>query len=75
MSAALRTDAELLAAARTDPHAFREFYERYAVSMRSWLERQTSSEAVALDLTAETFTQAWRGLRRQSRCCRATCAG
>lgn len=64
MSAPRRTDAELLAAARTDPQAFREFYERYAVSMRSWLERQTGSEAVALDLTAETFAQAWRGLRR-----------
>src|SRR4051812_39263820 len=64
MSAAARTDAELLAAARTDPQAFREFYERYAVWVRSWLERQTGSEAAALDLTAETFAQAWRGLRR-----------
>ena len=64
MSPTPRTDAELLAAARTDPQAFREFYERYAVWMRSWFERQTCSEAAALDLTAETFTQAWRGLRR-----------
>ncbi len=64
MPSTARTDAELLAAARTDPHAFREFYERYAVWMRSWFERQTGSEAVALDLTAETFAQAWRGLRR-----------
>ena len=59
-----RTDAELLAAARTDPQAFREFYERYAVWMRSWFQRQTGSESAALDLTAETFAQAWRGLRR-----------
>lgn len=59
-----RTDAELLAAARTDPQAFREFYERYAVWMRSWFERHTGSETAALDLTAETFTQAWRGVRR-----------
>src|SRR3712207_5306036 len=59
-----RTDAELLAAARTDPQAFREFYERYAVWMRSWFARQTGSETAALDLTAETFAQAWRGLRR-----------
>jgi len=64
MSAAARTDAELLAAARTDPQAFREFYERYAVWVRSWFQRQTGSETAALDLTAETFAQAWRMLRR-----------
>jgi RNA polymerase sigma factor (sigma-70 family) len=60
----VRTDAQLLQAARTDPQAFREIYERYAVWMRSWFQRQTGSENVALDLTAETFAQAWRGLRR-----------
>ena len=59
-----RTDAELLLAARSDPQAFREFYDRYAVWMRAWFQRQTMSESVALDLTAETFAQAWRGLRR-----------
>ena len=59
-----RSDAQLLHAARTDPQAFREIYERYAVWMRSWFERQTGSEAAALDLTAETFAQAWRGVRR-----------
>jgi DNA-directed RNA polymerase specialized sigma24 family protein len=59
-----RTDAQLLHAARTDPQAFREIYERYAVWMRSWFQRQTGSETVALDLTAETFAQAWRGVRR-----------
>ena len=59
-----RSDAELLHAARTDPQAFREIYERYAVWMRSWFQRQTGSESAALDLTAETFAQAWRGVRR-----------
>src|SRR6266540_4269313 len=59
-----RSDAELLLSARTDPQAFREFYERYAVWMRAWFQRQTGSESAALDLTAETFAQAWRGLRR-----------
>lgn len=59
-----RTDAELIHAARVDPQAFREIYERYAVWMRSWFARQTGSETVALDLTAETFAQAWRGVRR-----------
>src|SRR3954465_5853179 len=64
MQTTARTDAELLVAARTDPQAFREFYERYAVWMRSWFQRQTGSETAALDLTAETFAQAWRMLRR-----------
>jgi len=59
-----RSDAELLAAARQDPQAFRELYERYAVWMRGWLERQTGSDSAALDLTAETFAQAWHGARR-----------
>jgi RNA polymerase sigma-70 factor (ECF subfamily) len=60
----IRTDAELLAAARHDPQAFREFYDRYAVWMRSWLLRQTGSESAALDLTAETFAQAWHASKR-----------
>jgi len=59
-----RTDAELLAAAKSDPQAFREFYDRYAVWMRVWFARQTGSETAALDLTAETFAQAWHSLRR-----------
>ena len=59
-----RTDAELLLAARQDPTAFREFYDRYAVWMRTWLLRQTGSESAALDLTAETFAQAWHASRR-----------
>jgi RNA polymerase sigma factor (sigma-70 family) len=59
-----KTDAELLAAARTDPQAFREFYDRYAIWVRAWFTRHTGSETAALDLTAETFAQAWRMLRR-----------
>ncbi len=64
MTPITRTDAELLLAARDDPQAFREFYDRYAVWLRAWFQRQTGSEPAALDLTAETFAQAWRGLRR-----------
>jgi RNA polymerase sigma factor (sigma-70 family) len=59
-----RTDAELLGAARNDPQAFREFYDRYALWVRVWFTRQTGSESAALDLTAETFAQAWHSLRR-----------
>ena len=59
-----RTDADLLRAAHADPQAFREFYERYAVWVRAWFQRHTGSDTVALDLTAETFAQAWHSLRR-----------
>jgi RNA polymerase sigma-70 factor, ECF subfamily len=59
-----RTDAQLLAAASGDPLAFREFYDRYATWVRSWFLRQTGSESAALDLTAETFAQAWHASRR-----------
>jgi RNA polymerase sigma-70 factor (ECF subfamily) len=58
------TDAQLLEAAKRDPQAFREFYDRYAVWIRAWFHRQTGSETASLDLTAETFAQAWHALRR-----------
>jgi RNA polymerase sigma factor (sigma-70 family) len=60
----IRTDADLLAAARQDPLAFREFYDRYAAWVRSWFMRQTGSDTAALDLTAETFAQAWHASKR-----------
>jgi RNA polymerase sigma-70 factor, ECF subfamily len=59
-----RTDAQLLATASKDPLAFREFYDRYAAWVRSWFLRQTGSDSAALDLTAETFAQAWHASRR-----------
>jgi RNA polymerase sigma-70 factor (ECF subfamily) len=59
-----RSDAELLKAASEDPQAFREFYDRYAVWIRSWFVRHTGSESASLDLTAETFAQAWHASRR-----------
>jgi RNA polymerase sigma factor (sigma-70 family) len=59
-----RTDAQLLATASRDPLAFREFYDRYAGWVRSWFQRQTGSDSAALDLTAETFAQAWHASRR-----------
>jgi RNA polymerase sigma-70 factor (ECF subfamily) len=59
-----RSDAQLLALASKDPLAFREFYDRYAAWVRSWFLRQTGSDSAALDLTAETFAQAWHASRR-----------
>ena len=54
-----RTDAELLRAAPSDPQAFRAFYDRYAGWIRSWFQARVGDDAAALDLTAETFAQAW----------------
>jgi RNA polymerase sigma factor (sigma-70 family) len=54
-----RTDAELLAAARTDASAFRSLYDRYAARVLRYHERRTSDADAAHDLTAETFAQAW----------------
>ena len=59
-----RSDAALLAAARSDPQAFREFYDRYALWVHAWFKCHAGSESAALDLTAETFAQAWHSLRR-----------
>ena len=55
----MTTDADLLAAARTDAHAFRALYDRYAERIyRFHLSRSRNADA-AHDLTAETFAQAW----------------
>jgi RNA polymerase sigma factor (sigma-70 family) len=54
-----RTDAALLLAARTDPGAFRELYERYAEPLHGFHLRRTADADAAYDLTAETFAQAW----------------
>jgi RNA polymerase sigma-70 factor (ECF subfamily) len=59
-----RGDPELLAAAKRDPQAFKEFYERYNLMIGYWLLRRTNSEEIAADLTAETFAQAWLSRRR-----------
>lgn len=55
----MQTDAQLLAAARTDAHAFRELYERYAERIHRFHLGRTRQPEAALDLTAETFAQAW----------------
>jgi RNA polymerase sigma factor (sigma-70 family) len=59
---ALRTDAELIRAARKEPAAFGELYERHAEAVFRWLERR--ARHLATDLTAETFAQAWLSRRR-----------
>jgi RNA polymerase sigma factor (sigma-70 family) len=54
-----RSDAALLAAAQTEPDAFRELYGRYAERVHGYFARRTRDDGAALDLTAETFAQAW----------------
>jgi RNA polymerase sigma-70 factor (ECF subfamily) len=53
------TDAELIERARSDPAAFRTLYDRYAGRIHRYHLRRTRHEDAALDLTAETFAQAW----------------
>jgi RNA polymerase sigma-70 factor (ECF subfamily) len=60
----MTTDAELLVRARTDPTAFRELYERYAPRMHAFHLARSRDPQAALDLTAETFAQAWLARRR-----------
>ena len=55
----MTTDAQLLAAAQTDAHAFREIYDRYAEAIHRFHLSRTRVLDAALDLTAETFAQAW----------------
>jgi RNA polymerase sigma-70 factor (ECF subfamily) len=44
--------------------AFIDFYERNAETVLLFFTRRTLDVEVALDLTAETFAQAWRGWSR-----------
>src|SRR6478735_8136001 len=55
----MRTDAALLAAARTDPGAFRELYDRHAERVLGYHRRRSGDEDAAHELTAETFAQVW----------------
>jgi RNA polymerase sigma factor (sigma-70 family) len=55
----MRTDAQLLAAAGSDAHAFRELYDRYADRIHRFHVGRTRDRDTALELTAETFAQAW----------------
>ncbi|MGH3072341.1 MAG: RNA polymerase sigma factor [Gaiellaceae bacterium] len=59
-----RTDAELLAAARTAPAPFRELYDRHAAAIHRFHAGRSGDRDAALDLTAETFAQAWLSRHR-----------
>jgi RNA polymerase sigma factor (sigma-70 family) len=59
MTTTTTSDADLLAAARTDAGAFRSLYDRYAARILHYHQRRTADPDAAHDLTAETFAQAW----------------
>lgn len=64
MAADLRTDEQLLAAARAEPEAFAAFYRRHARPLASYFLRRTREAEPAADLTAETFAAALDGCAR-----------
>lgn len=53
------SDAELVAASDQDAAAFRALYNRYAERINGYHLRRCRDEQAALDLTAETFAEAW----------------
>lgn len=57
-----RSDARLIADADTDPAAFRALYDRYAASVFAVARKRTGDRESALDITAETFAQAWQSV-------------
>jgi RNA polymerase sigma-70 factor (ECF subfamily) len=60
------TDSDLIRASVDDPAAFEVLFGRHAARLQTWLARETGDLAVANDLSAETFAQAWRSRRRFS---------
>jgi len=59
-----RDDAQLLRASREDLDAFAELYDRYAERLLDYFTRRTASEDAALELCAETLSQAWASRER-----------
>jgi RNA polymerase sigma-70 factor, ECF subfamily len=59
----MRTDVDLVRAARTDPDAFAELYRRHARAIAGWFGARTPAR-IAGELTAETFAQAALSLKR-----------
>jgi RNA polymerase sigma factor (sigma-70 family) len=53
------SDAKLLVASDKDAAAFRALYDRYTERINGYHLRRCHDEEAALDLTAETFAQAW----------------
>jgi len=52
-------DAELLRRSRRSSAPFRVVYDRHAPRLHAFLVRRTGGPAVAFEVTAETFAEAW----------------
>ena len=59
-----RTDARLLRDSTRDANAFGVFYDRHAANVIVYFLRRTADQALAADLCAETFAQAFANRRR-----------
>jgi RNA polymerase sigma-70 factor, ECF subfamily len=57
-------EQSLALAARRDPVAFGELYERYVKQIYAYLYTNLGNQADAEDLTTQVFLAAWRGLSR-----------
>ena len=60
----MKSDALLLRESQRDAGAFREVYDRYAGRIHAFHLNRTRDPEAALDLTAETFAQAWAARAR-----------
>jgi len=58
------TAAQALRRSGGEPEAFSRFYDDHAETLLAYLARRVFDPEVALDLTAETFAQAYLGRRR-----------
>jgi RNA polymerase sigma factor (sigma-70 family) len=58
------TDSVLLARARRSSAAFRVLYDRHVAMVHGFHRRRTGDATAALELTAETFAQAWLSRER-----------
>jgi RNA polymerase sigma factor (sigma-70 family) len=59
-----RSDADLLAATRSDADAFAVFYDRYEAVVLGFMLRRTGNVEVAVDLTSEVFAAALAAAHR-----------
>jgi RNA polymerase sigma-70 factor (ECF subfamily) len=57
-------DTRLLIAARTDPHAFRSFYEASSSAVLAYFYSRTRCTHTSADLTAETFAEVFINRRK-----------
>jgi RNA polymerase sigma factor (sigma-70 family) len=58
------SDAALIQASSRDPDAFRALFDRYSLRLHRFFVRRGVGDDAAVDMTAETFAQAWTSRHR-----------